>query len=232
MRLPLLFPLLAGGLLVSCGGGSKVTLQGFLNPAGSPSTQTVPINPSVTILGRDPSEFSVSFAGQATPAWPLQFSIGGIPKEEWVIFQVKGGDLYGAASFPIWSDPNQLINLGALTTNAVTAIKTQVGPLAGGISTNTGIIVGIVAPSGGNPFSRVSLVNRIDGKTTTAKGPYYFNDSDTVVYPASGFQDQIGTYVFVNVPPGDYLVKFIGTQQVEAEVIVIRDQVSFGYEIP
>jgi hypothetical protein len=100
---------------------------------------------------------------------------------------------------------------------------------------NQSIIMGIVAPAGAGicNYQSVQLMDRETTQPiTTTGGPFYF-DSTGCTVNSGRMSDSQCSYIFFNVPPGVYYVRFLGgSVPDEREVVAIAGQVMFGYDIP
>lgn len=225
--------------LMGCSNGLFQDVQGSLKST-SPTTLVIPASPAptITILGRTSSEFSVSFAENTLNTPLANFTISQVPNTQPILFKVTGIGLDPIVSFPYDLNIPRGIVLAALPAGTTDAIVASIETISGtdAVRPDDGMVVGQLSSSGGGcvPSNSVVLKNKLDGRPVVALGPFYFDPSGNVVN-SNQFSDDLCSYVIANLLPGNYVLEVLDStiQVVDSiEVVVLSGIVTFGLDLP
>jgi catechol 2,3-dioxygenase-like lactoylglutathione lyase family enzyme len=229
--------------------GDKVSINGAIDTVSASDLQSfsggkLPSSVSISVRGRNESEFSVAFSSDVAGA----FSMSGLPYRESLIFEIQTGQggtpVDNLITFPVVIDPNIPVIFPVLSSGLIQSLISAVTAAGGVMATlnvdlSRGIILGALSPKGGFSASitGVDLVSKIDGNTVLSNnGPFYFavdaqGQSQIVKLPPR-FQDAESSYVIFNVQPGTYKLKLIGAPSSQwPEVTALAGKTTVGYGI-
>ncbi len=228
-------------LLNACSDGLYRDVQGIVK-SSTPTSLTIPASPTptITILGRNATEFETEFIDNTLNTPVANFIIRKVPQKNPVVFEIKHPSFDPVISFPYDLSVTTSISLPALAAGTTENIIAQVETLSGQtVTPTTGIILGQLSSEGGagggcSPLEQVRIKDKETNTNVAVVGPYYFNSFGNVVNTSS-FADTQCSYVMANVLPGAYIVEFLDqslAKQSEREVIVLGGNVAFGLDVP
>jgi hypothetical protein len=229
-------------LFAACSGGNTKDVQGTVKSA-DPLTFNIPSapTPTISIMGRDETEFVVEFVETTLNGPEAQFIIRDVPQKQPLVFEIHQLQMDSIITFPIDIKTTANVTIPALPSGTVDNITEEIEALpggvgVGGVDTSAGVILGQIKSGGGGcgSIQSVSIKDKQSGQPATVTGPYYF-DSDGHVVNNGQMSDGQCNYVMVNVLAGVYTVEFndAGASKIaEHEVLVLGSNVSFGMDIP
>lgn len=226
----LLLPL-ANGCFWKKGGDSAV--QGTLASISPSSTIQGNTPPTISVVGQVPDGFAADFVSEGFGSRRVDFKVKGLDSSSTYVFEVaQSGLLDPAVSFPYVPADGAPLLIAAIPAGTMALIY-DAAPV-GVDSSSRGVIMGqlSVDGTGCSPAKSIRLISA-SGGTSAANGPYYFNASGDLV--TGQFSDPECTYVFVNVPQGNYVVQSISefsSVVAETSVTAFPGKVAFGLDLP
>lgn len=192
--------------------------------------------PVIEIVGQAPSGFSVSFDEEGFGSRIVGFKVKGLSNGSTYVFEVaQPGLLDSVISFPYSPSGVADLRIAAVPQGTMAAVYDDASGFSVAIDSSKGVVMGQLSVNGTgcNPVTSVELKTSA-GASASAQGPYYF-DSFGAMKNSGTFSDNECTYVFFNVPEGNYVIGaragFSGVSD-QADVVVLAGKVSFGIEQP